>query len=511
MTYAVELRNIAKFYGSHAANENVSLAVETGHIHGIIGENGAGKSTAVKILFGLEKPDQGEIFIFGEKVHWNSSDEAMNKGLGMVHQHFMLCENESALENFLLMREERNFFGMIDRKKELQKAEMLAKKFGFEIPWNEKVKNLSVGVQQRLEILKALSRNSKILILDEPTAVLTPQEINELFAQLRELKKQGLTILIITHKLKEVLSLCDDITVFQKGKITGEFKSDKTNIKELAEKMVGREISFEKRPLHKKNFSNANKIELSNLEIQNQKNKSTLKLKNFNVASGEIVGLAGVEGNGQDLFIHFLNRPENWSAVQGLAKIFGQNWLEKNIREIQNFPISFFPEDRLKWGAVSDFDLTKNFVLGYENKNVFQKKSFLNIPLMDWNLVRQKTLDSIKTDHIDAQSPESPFSSLSGGNQQKLVVARELFHNPQLIIASQPTRGVDVGAIELIHEKLIHLQECGASILLISSEMDELIKLSDRIYVISKNEIVDHLLRNEFDASRIGAAMGGAR
>ncbi len=511
MNCAVELRNISKFYGALAANHDVSLKVQAGHIHAIVGENGAGKSTAVKILFGLEKADEGELFVFGEKVRFHSPDQAMQKGLGMVHQHFVLCENETALENFLLMRPSQKIFGFISRERELEKAEQLAKKFGFEIPWNKLVRLLSVGEQQRLEILKALSRDSRILILDEPTAVLTPQEISELFSQLRHLKQQGLTILIITHKLKEVLSLCDDITVFQKGKITGSFKSADTSLAQLAEKMVGRPISFEKRALQKQVFNATKKIDFQNLEIKRKNTTQFLKIKDFFVCAGEIVGLAGVEGNGQSELIHFLNRPKDWSIEKGTCLVLDAAWGLQSIQDIQSMQISFFPEDRLKLGAVADFDLAQNFILGYENKPQFQKKSLLGLELMNWPLIKKTTDQILNLDQIEAPSAKAQFASLSGGNQQKVVVARELFHQPQLVIAAQPTRGVDVGAIEMIHEKLIRLQEQGAAILLISSEMDELIKLSDRIYVMSKNQMVDHLPRDQFDASRIGTAMGGGK
>lgn len=493
---AVEFKGISKFYGSFAANQDVSFQVKQGRVHAIVGENGAGKSTALKILFGLEKPSEGQLFVFGKEIQWSSSAEALRAGLGMVHQHFMLCENETALENFLLTNLEENPFAVLDRKKELAQAQQLSRKFGFEIPWNTKVKDLSVGLQQRLEILKALRNKSKILILDEPTAVLTPQETEELFGQIRKLKEDGLTVLLITHKLKEILSLCDNITVFRKGKVVAEFEASKTSVAQLAEKMVGRPVSFEKRPVQKNFQEQKELIRFKNLKIENKKNKSNFQAEEFHVSKGEIVGLAGIEGHGQDQLIQFLHKSSDWEIQAG----------ESFMAESRK---NFFPEDRLKVGAVAGMNLSENFILGHEKNRVFQKRSFLGLQILNWKKIKDLTQEAIEQFHVYTSGRDSNFSSLSGGNQQKLVVARELFHQPELIIAAHPSRGVDVGAIEFIHEKLIQFQEKGAGILLISSELDELIKLSDRLYVVSKGKLVMHLTRKEFDTTRIGCAMGG--
>lgn len=490
---AIEFRKVSRFYGNQKANDQVSFSVQEGHIHGIVGENGAGKSTAMKLLFGLETPDTGEIYVFGKKVNFKNSIQAMKEGIGMVHQHFMLADEMTALENFLLFKENRSFLRKINWKEELALAQKISLEYGFPLRWELPVNKLSVGEQQRLEILKALSLKGKILILDEPTAVLTPQEADDFFSKLLELKSKGHTILIITHKLKEVLKLTDAVTVFRKGKVIQNFKTGSLSIDHLAEAMVGRKIFFEKRNLHPKNFKNEEVLKLENLQFKNQ----SLNIKSLHIQAGEIVGLAGVEGNGQKELIEFMASAKTFKNKihEGVTfEVLGQNSLA-NINPEQ---VAFFPEDRLKVGSVASMNLAENFLLGHQ-------KSFW----ISWPVVEQETLWSLKKFQINSEDPKAVFSSLSGGNQQKLVVARELSRNPQFILAAHPTRGVDIGAIEFIHEQLIQFQEKGAGIFLVSSELEELMKLSDRIYVIYRGNIVAEFSRKDFDERKIGAAMGG--
>lgn len=493
----LEFRGISKSFGAVKANQDLSFKIPSGSVHAIIGENGAGKSTAMKILFGLYRPDDGEIFIDGKEVDFSSPREAMKSGIGMVHQHFMLGEPFSALDNILL-HQENPFWLRRDRTK----AELseLAARYGFDVDLDKNVEDLPVGIQQRLEILKILSQNSDIIVLDEPTAVLTPQEIENLFINLKALQAQGKTIVIITHKLKEVLRWSDNVTVFRQGRVVAERKTSETSADELAELMIGH------RPASPQERKSA-PLTTTALDIRalsaRQGNHAIQDIR-LRVHGREIVGIAGVEGNGQDVLIQSLLDPSSLDEVRGDVLISGRAIRGLSTREIRDMGVGAFPEDRLRYGVLNGRPLYENFLLGFQNKREWRWGPFLN-----WSRIKRNTKEALKKFSVSPDNPEYAMGRLSGGNQQKLVVARELSRNPSFVLAAQPTRGVDIGAIEFIHDELRQLRDQGTGTLLISSELDELLALSDRILVLFKGHIVAEFSRAEFDSSKIGAAMGG--
>lgn len=486
---AVEFKNVSKHFGDVKANSDISFQTAAGSIHGIIGENGAGKSTAMKILFGLYRVDSGSVLIHGSEVSFKSSIDAMNSKIGMVHQHFMLAEPLTALDNILL-QQKGSAFSVLPRAEQKKRLQEISKHYGFEIDLDAKVKDLSVGVQQRLEILKILSEDSEILILDEPTAVLTPQEVQDLFTNLRKLKNEGKTILIITHKLKEVMSLTDAVTVFRAGAVVGNKKTSETSVEDLAEMMVGRRLQY---PQERKTSidSSAPVLEVKNLHCELQ--SAQIHDINLKVHRREILGIAGVEGNGQDILIRALLNKQDLKrrSFSGEIVIHGSQ--------------ASFPEDRLRFGALANCPVWENFLLGQQQFVKFKTGFFLKT-----KEILKAAHSAIKNYDIRPQNVFLPFENLSGGNQQKLVVARALTQNPDFILAAQPTRGVDIGAIEFIHNQLRHSRDEGAGILLISSELDELMSLSDRIIVIYKGRFIAELSREQFNEIEIGAAMGGS-
>lgn len=485
---AVEFKGVSKWFGDCCANADISFSVAPGTIHAIVGENGAGKSTAMKMLFGLYRPSGGEIFVHGKVSQFQSPIDAMTAKIGMVHQHFMLAETLSALDNILL-QQKGSPLSLLPRKEQKQKIDGIAARYGFHMNLNAKVEDLSVGEQQRLEILKILSQDSEILILDEPTAVLTPQEVLDLFKNLRLLRDQGKTILIITHKLKEVMNLTDFVTVFRAGRVIGNKKTSETTSEELAEMMVGRRLQ---KPSERKSeiihTVQLLKMQNVNANIAGQ----TLEDLNLSVSSKEIVGIAGVEGNGQDALIRsLLDRHKlKKSAVQGEITLKGR--------------LGSFPEDRLRFGVLPSRPVYENFILGQQRKPTFAQGLFLK-----GKEIIAKTQEAMNTYDIRPHNPLLPFEKLSGGNQQKLVVARALSQKPDFVIAAQPTRGVDIGAIEFIHNEIRKARDEGAGVLLVSSELDELMTLSDRILVLYKGRMVAEFNRSEFDEIALGKAMGG--
>lgn len=486
---AVEFRGVSKYFGEVKANSDICFTATAGSIHGIVGENGAGKSTAMKILFGLYQPDEGEVLIQGQPVQFNSSIDAMSAGIGMVHQHFMLAEPLSALDNILL-HQKGSAFSVLPRAKQKERLQEIAERYGFEIDLRAKVEDLSVGAQQRIEILKILSQDSKILILDEPTAVLTPQEVQDLFKNLRRLKNEGKTILIITHKLKEVMSLTDEVTVFRAGKVIGCKKTSETSLADLAEMMVGRRLQS---PRERTTTVDSAKPILTLENIGAEKDGHSIEDINFEVHSREIVGIAGVEGNGQDVLIRALLDKHSFDkrSLRGNIQIHGK--------------IGSFPEDRLRFGVLPSRPVWENFLLGQHKLRKFIHGIFLRK-----SEILQATNAAMETYDVRPRNPFLPFEKLSGGNQQKLVVARALLQQPDFVLAAQPTRGVDIGAIEFIHNQIRKCRDEGSGVLLVSSELDELIALSDRILVLYKGRIVADFKRNEFDEIAIGSAMGGA-
>ncbi len=488
VTPSVEFRKVSKSFGAVQANKDISFSVASGEIHGIVGENGAGKSTAMKMLFGLYHADEGQILVNGQEVRLQSPLDAMTFKIGMVHQHFMLAEPLTALDNILL-QQKGSAFSILPRAEQKKRLDEIASKYGFQINLDSKVEDLSVGEQQRLEILKVLSQDSQIIILDEPTAVLTPQEVQDLFKNLRLLKDEGRTIIIITHKLKEVLRLTDSVTVFRAGQVTAARKTSETSIEDLAELMVGRRIQ---QSTERTTSVDTSKILLSVKELRANSGSQFIEDINLQVRAGEIVGIAGVEGNGQDVLIRALI---DQSALD-----------EKSLHgEIKSQGIwGSFPEDRLRFGVLAKRPLYENFLLG-------QQKRFARGPFLKIKELMAATKAALESYDVRPRNEKAALQNLSGGNQQKLVVARALSQNPDLILAAQPTRGVDIGAIDFIHSEIRKCRDRGAGILLVSSELDELMTLSDRILVLYHGKIAAEFVRGQFDEIALGAAMGGCQ
>lgn len=482
---AVEFKNIRKTFGHVLANDDVSFRITSGSIHGIVGENGAGKSTAMNILFGIHRPDAGTLQVFNNDVQFKSPLDAMKAKVGMVHQHFMLADNLSALDN-LLLQQNLKPWNFLRRKKFKAEVEALARQNNFDLNFDKKVSDLSVGEQQRIEILKVLLQDSDILIFDEPTAVLTPPEIESLFQSLRQLKEQGKTILIISHKLKEMLSLTDEITVFRAGKVIHHFITSKTSEAEVAEAMIGKKIltSYSKTPV---DAQAKTLLEVSNLESSSV--GMSLSIKNLKLRSGEILGIAGVEGNGQNQLIEALSNAYLW----------------KKSPHIQfNGSLQTFPEDRLRFGVLPEQSAEENYLLGQQQSSGFIRNGFIKKQAL-----RIATHEAMRTYDVRPLDPKIAIKNFSGGNQQKLVVAKALEQKPDILVAAHPTRGVDIGAISFIHSQILKACEKGTGVLLISSELDELMNLSDRILVMFKGQIIASFDRRDFNELAIGKAMGG--
>ncbi|MBY0470276.1 ABC transporter ATP-binding protein [bacterium] len=470
-TLAVELKGLTKIFESQngvlAANAGVNLRVAKGSIHGIIGENGAGKSTAMKMLYGQYTPTEGEIWIHGQPKHWKSSQDAIASGIGMVHQHFMLAGPYTALENILL-GSTGGAFRLLDFVGSKKRLEALAAQYSLPVNWDARIETLPVGIQQRIEILKLLYRQADILILDEPTAVLTPQETQALFENLKRLKNEGKTILIVTHKLKEVMEITDEVTVFRAGKVTGSAKTAQTSPQGLANLMVGREVQL--------------KIDCG---AAPERGKPVLELKepSLTVQAGEIVGIAGVEGNGQ-------------------SEVIFKSW-EKACAE--GLRVALIPEDRHRDGLLLERSVEENFLLGHQRSPQFSKAGWIKSQVLKARAKAAVEKFDVRPRDLDIDS-----GRLSGGNQQKLIFARELEKNPQFIIAAQPTRGVDVGAIEFIHRQILEARNRGVGVLLISSELDEVMALSDRLHVLYEGKFVAEFKRGHYNEQEVGLRMGGA-
>lgn len=495
----IEFSNVGKKFGTVWANKDISFSIQKNTIHALIGENGAGKSTIMKILFGMYAPDEGSIKLGQTQVLFRSPIDAMKYKIGMVHQHFMLSPAHTALENVLLVDPTQRPFEPFFNKQKIEKIKSTAQLYKFEIPWDTPVKFLGVSTQQKIEILKLLCLDNQILIFDEPTAVLTPAEIDELLHQLVELKNQGKTVILITHKLKEVKRVADVITIFRKGRVVGTFPSRDLNETDMAQKMVGKPVSFEKRPFQ----IFPEKTEL--LKLSDVKFESDNKEFNFDfqLGRGEILGIAGIEGHGQEKLIPFILNPQKF-RYSGAISILGRDGRSLGANGARQLSIGIFPEDRLRLGSLADLSAYKNFILGYQRSSKWHSKGILS-----WSRIKSLAQSSFEKFRVEPNSVDLDFRSFSGGNQQKMVVARELFHDPDLVIASHPTRGVDIGAIELIHEQLIQAQESGKGVLLISSELDELTKLSDRLLVVRNGKIVKEFSRTQFDEKEIGCWMLG--
>ncbi len=482
MDTILSIQNIVKVYPNGVvANKGISFDIKKNTIHALVGENGAGKTTLMKILFGIEKPQEGKIIYKGKEVRFKSPLDAIKNGIGMVHQHLMLAPDLTVAENLTLGIEPRKWKIFLDTKKAVDIAKKITKEFGMEVPLSKKVRDLPIGVRQRVEILKALLRNAELLILDEPTAVLTPQETESLFKTLKDLKKHGKTIIFISHKLKEVKEIADEVTVIRDGKVIATKDAAELTEHQIAELMVGREIKFERiapspkvgKPL----------LSVKNLKYVNKENVEVLKGISFEVKAGEILGVAGVEGNGQTELVEILTGLRK--PLSGSVMINGEEMSGKTPRAIREKGVSHIPEDRMKNGVAEAASIKENIIVDRYYKSPFSKGI-----LVDWKYVTKYVNEIIKKFNVLAPSADAPISALSGGNIQKVVVARELSMNPSVIIADQPVRGIDVGSEELVHKFLKDARDKGSAIFLVSADLDEVLELSSRIIVIYNGEIV---------------------
>lgn len=502
MEYAVEMLQIRKEFPGVVANDDITLKLKYGEIHALLGENGAGKSTLMSILFGMYQPDRGVIKVKGKEIKIGNPNVANKLGIGMVHQHFKLVENFTVAENIILGNEPKKWF-MLDMDGAVRKITELSNKYGLNVDPNAKIENISVGMQQRVEILKMLYRNTDVLILDEPTAVLTPQEINELGIILNNLIREGKSIIIITHKLKEIKAMAHRCTVIRRGKSINTVDVKSTSEQEMADMMVGRHVSFE---LEKREQQLGSlMLSIKDLTVKNKKGVSGLKNFSLDIRAGEIVGIAGVEGNGQTELVE---------AITGLAKVEsglidlnGDDISTLKIRERINKGIGHIPEDRQKKGLVLDFTLEENIVIEVYNKAPFSKNGIINKKEV-------RAYASTILDNYDVRSGQGPISitrSLSGGNQQKAIIGREIELNPPLLIAVQPTRGLDVGSIEYIHKRLVEHRDKGNAVLLVSLELDEILNVTDRVAVLNAGELVGVVNTIETNENELGLMMAGVR
>ncbi len=500
--YAVEIRNITKAFPQVKANDQVDFLVERGEIHALVGENGAGKTTLVNILYGLLKPDSGTVAVNNRRLLFSGPGEAIAQGIGMVHQHFMLIPTFTVTENVILGQEPSRL-GFVARGEAERIVGELSAQYGLEVDPSARVETLSVGLQQRIEIIKVLFRGARILILDEPTAVLAPQEVEEFFRILRSLKSQGKTIIFITHKLREVMAVSDRVTVMRRGRVVGSVVTGESSTDEIATLMVGRRVLFrvERRPAHPGRAV----LEVSGLEARDNKNLPALRRVSLAVREGEILGVAGVEGNGQSELVEVLTGLRRATAGRiVLDKVDITNSSPRNIRESGSGHI---PEDRHRRGLVLEYSLALNTVLGVHYRRPFIKRFIFQV--MNLLPIKAKAARLIRELDIRPPDPDNQAGNLSGGNQQKLVVARELDQDPKLLIAAQPTRGVDVGSIELIHKRLIQARDAGKAVLLVSADLEEILSLADRIAVMYEGRIVGVLEPEEASEEKLGLMMTG--
>src|SRR5438132_7336017 len=498
-----ELRNITKRFGAVLANDRVSFKVAPGTIHSIAGENGAGKSTAMRIAYGFYTADDGEILIDGQVREIRTPHDAIALGIGMVHQHFMLVEPMTVAENIVLGAEPGSAV-LLDLKKAADEIRKVSDEFRLAVDPNATIESLSVGQQQRVELLKALYRQAKLLILDEPTAVLTPQEVEEFFVILRRMRDQGKTIVIITHKLSEVLAISDNVTVMRDGKVVGDLKTSETNAAELARLMVGRDVLLRVEKPEAKAGDSVLKVQ--NLSINSRDGGKRLNDVSFEVRAGEIVGIAGVEGNGQTELIEALAGLIPGSHISGTISFAGRDITQLDARKRKELGIAHVPEDRHRRGLFLDFSLAENTILGVHYPKPAVSGGGI---LLDQKGIQKRTEQVIRDFHVRPANPLLPARALSGGNQQKLIIGRKFELPPKLLLVSQPTRGVDIGAIEFIHRKIVALRDQGCAVLLVSAELEEVTALSDRLLVIHNGRIVGEVDPKVTTDEEIGLMMTG--
>ena len=500
---AIELINVDKHFGAVHANDKVNLSVQSGTIHGIVGENGAGKSTLMSILYGFYQADSGQIKVFDKDFRATSSKQSIEAGIGMVHQHFMLVDNFTVLENVILGTEGGALIteSLANARVELTR---LAKEYGLEVELDVAVEELSVGMQQRVEILKGLYKGAKVLILDEPTGVLTPQESDELFRIFEALKKQGVTIILITHKLREIMNITDHVSVMRAGKMVAHRETSKTNPEELAELMIGRKVLLN---IEKSKAKIGKPLLIAkNLEIYNEQDLKRVSDVSFEARSGEILGIAGVTGNGQGTLLKALAGILPLS--KGSIEIMGETISPKsrlNPEQLRNLGVAHVPEDRQKMGMIADFSASETALMGYQkdkelNQGIWLKRS----------LVKANCVSIMEAFDVRPTDPNLMSSNFSGGNQQKLILAREFERDPEVLIIGQPTRGVDIGAIEFIRKRIIKMRDAGKAIVLISGELEEIMALRDRIIGMWDGQITGNVNGADADEATLGMMMANA-
>ena len=503
--YAVEMLHITKKFPGIIANDDVTLRLKKGEIHALLGENGAGKSTLMSVLFGLYQPEEGIIKKDGVEVKIKDPNDANALGIGMVHQHFKLVECFSVLDNIILGAEPLKK-GFLDKATAKDKILDLSKRYGLEVEPDAIVEDITVGMQQRAEILKMLYRDNEILIFDEPTAVLTPQEIKELMMIMRNLKAEGKSILFISHKLNEIMDVADRCTVLRRGKYVGTVETKDTSMEELSAMMVGRDVNFhvEKKPAH---IGDA-VLKVSNLTVASKRHKNdAVKNVSFEVHAGEIVCIAGIDGNGQSELVYGLTGLE--PIKSGKIEFLNEDVTKRSIRHKTEKGMAHIPEDRHKYGLVLDYTLADNFILQTYYQNTYSTKfgGFMKRDAIIKNA--EKIIE--KYDVRSSQGPNTIVRSMSGGNQQKAIIGREIDRDPELLIAVQPTRGLDIGAIEYIHSQLVKQRDEGKAVLLISLELEEVLDVSDRILVMYEGEIVGELDPHTVSEEELGLYMAGAK
>ena len=499
----LQLTNINKSFGHVHANKDINLTINKGTIHGIIGENGAGKSTLMSIVYGLYQADSGTIKVNDKVIKLKSPRDSIENGIGMVHQHFMLVENFTVLENIVLGFEGEVVFG-----KNLEKAKIdlknLCETYNLNVDLDSIISDLSVGFRQRVEILKSLYRGAEVFILDEPTGVLTPQEVDELFKILRSLKEEGKTIVLITHKLNEIMDLTSEVSVMRQGEVVGHTKTENTNREKLAEMMVGRSVLLRINKSNTQRGDVAFKVE--NLSVKDDLDVTRVKNVNLEIHAGEILGLAGVTGNGQTELLEALSgirKVESGEIFLNGEKISDSSAL-LNPRELKEKGLAHIPEDRQRMGLVTDFKAYENLIFGYHDQEPYSKSS-----IMRENKILDYSKRVMEEYDVRPRSPHLMTSNFSGGNQQKLILSRELNENPKVLLIGQPTRGVDIGAIEFIHQRLIDMRDKGAAILLVSVELEEVLSLSDRIVVMFDGNIVGERINKDVTDRELGLLMAG--
>ena len=501
-TVVIEMKEIVKKFGDFTANDHVNLTVHKGEVHAILGENGAGKSTLMNVLYGLYRPTSGTIAINGREVVLTSPKHAIELGIGMVHQHFMLIQPFTVTENIVLGVEPKKGI-VLDKAEARKRVVELSEKYGMKVDPDAKIEDISVGMQQRVEILKVLYRGADTLILDEPTASLTPQEIDELMEIIRNLTADGKSVILITHKLKEITACSDYCTIIRAGKYIQTVKVGEVDENKLAALMVGRDVNFVVDKQEQKPGETA--LEVKDLHAKDYRDVEILKGLNLKVRKGEIVGLAGVDGNGQTELVEILTGLKK--AESGQITMLGQDVFNKTPKEIFDAGISSIPADRQKHGLILDFSIEDNLILQHFDKEPFSKKGILNRKEIRANATELMEKFDVRPRNSEAK----PAGTLSGGNQQKVIIAREVTNDKDLLIAVNPTRGLDVGAIEFVHKYIVEQRNKGRAVLLVSFELDEIMSLSDRIEVIFDGQIIGSVNGRDADEKELGFMMAGGK